>query len=53
MEKSTHLIETTGYSAARVAEAKHVVAVRRMILIGLSAAMALATLAPAVVLAAG
>lgn len=53
MDKSTHMIEETGFSAQNPAEAKHIVAVRRMILIGLSAAMALATLAPVVVLAAG
>ena len=51
MVTASHVIESDGFSSRKAIEAMRVVRVRRMILIGLAAAMALATLAPVVVLA--
>jgi hypothetical protein len=46
-----HVIETDGFSFRKHVEEKRAIRMRRLILIGLAAAMALATLAPVVVLA--
>jgi hypothetical protein len=46
-----HVIETDGFSFRKHVEERRAVRLRRLILIGLAAAMALATLAPVVVLA--
>ena len=51
MVTASHGIEADRFSARKVDEAKRVMHLRRLILIGLAAAMALATLAPVVVLA--
>jgi hypothetical protein len=48
MVLSAHIIENEEFSAPKSA---HVIKLRRMILIGLAGALALATLAPIVVLA--
>jgi hypothetical protein len=46
-----HVIETDQFSRRSTVDSQSAVKFRRLILIGLAAAMALATLAPAVVLA--
>jgi hypothetical protein len=51
MVTASHIVESDGFSARKRAETKRIERLRRMILIGLAAAMALATLAPMVVLA--
>jgi membrane glycosyltransferase len=51
MVATSHVIEADRFSARKVDEAKRVMQLRRVILIGLAAAMTLATLAPIVVLA--
>ena len=51
MTTASHVIESDGFSARKAAETLRVIRVRRLILLGLAAAMALATLAPVVVLA--
>jgi hypothetical protein len=48
----THVIERDAFSSADVTDTKHVIRVRRLILVGLAVVMALATLAPVAVLAA-
>jgi hypothetical protein len=48
---ASHVIETDVFSASQKAETQRVLRLRRLILIGLAAALALATLAPVVVLA--
>jgi hypothetical protein len=52
MVTSLHVIERDVFSSVKLAEARHVVRVRRLILVGLAVVMALATLAPVAVLAA-
>ena len=51
MVLATHVIETEQTSAIKQTVFAHNIKVRRLILLGLAAAMALATLAPIVVLA--
>lgn len=51
MVLATHLIETEQTSEIKKTVFAHNIKVRRLILLGLAAAMALATLAPIVVLA--
>jgi hypothetical protein len=51
MTATSHVIEMDGFSLRKPEDMKHVARLRRLILIGLAAAMALATLAPVVVLA--
>jgi hypothetical protein len=51
MVTASHVIESEGFSARKAADAKRIVRLRRLILMGLASAMALATLAPMVVLA--
>jgi hypothetical protein len=51
MVATSHVIEADRFSAVRVVEARRTMYLRRLILIGLAGAMALATLAPVVVLA--
>jgi hypothetical protein len=51
MVAASHVIESDSYSSRKAVDAVRAVRVRRLILIGLAAAMALATLAPVVVLA--
>jgi hypothetical protein len=46
-----HVIETDDFSSRKSSHVNEVVRLRRLILMGLAAAMALATLAPVVVLA--
>jgi hypothetical protein len=48
----SHVIERDAFSSTKWMGAKHVVRMRRLILIGLAGTMALATIAPVVVLAA-
>jgi hypothetical protein len=52
MSMVEHVIESDGYSSRRVGNPGKAARLRRLILMGLAAAMALATLAPVVVLAA-
>jgi hypothetical protein len=51
MTFASHVIEKEQFSTRTAAESKRVVRLRRLILIGLAGAMALATMAPVVVLA--
>lgn len=51
MVAALHTIENDSFSARKTDETLRIVQLRRLILIGLAGAMALATLAPVVVLA--
>jgi hypothetical protein len=51
MTTASHVIETDGFSRSKPEDVMRARRLRRLILIGLAAAMALATLAPVVVLA--
>jgi hypothetical protein len=51
MVLAAHVIETEQVSSVRRLRSAHIIRVRRLILLGLACAMALATLAPVVVLA--
>jgi hypothetical protein len=51
MVAASHVIESDGFSSRKMVENLRAVRLRRLILIGLASAMALATLAPVVVLA--
>lgn len=51
MVTATHMIESDGFSARKATDGVRVMRLRRLILLGLAAAMALGTLAPVVVLA--
>jgi hypothetical protein len=53
MEKPSHLIVKSRHSTVSAAAAAHDVHIRRLILMGLATAMAIATLAPIVVLTLG
>jgi hypothetical protein len=51
MSFASHVIEKEQFSSRTAAEGKRIMRLRRLILLGLAGAMALATLAPVVVLA--
>jgi hypothetical protein len=51
MSFTSHVVEKEEFSGQSPAESKRIIRVRRLILMGLAVAMALATLAPVVVLA--